>query len=92
MANIDAKISEMEKIVGYTFEDKWLCAEALQMAGFPGILSVGQVCQFVEKNTRLAVLGDSVMSPVLSQIWFQHRDDQGTTRTNHLVISHHNSF
>jgi hypothetical protein len=68
--NIDRKIEQAEKILGYMFKDKALCAEALQMAGtFPEFaFNGGSHC--VSKNKTLAIVGDSVMTYALCKKWW----------------------
>lgn len=81
MANADTKIAQIEAIIGYTFTKKLLCAEGLQMDGTPGCVWLGRTPHMVEKNTRLAVLGDAIMASVLVEKWYDHRNAQGTSRT-----------
>lgn len=90
MADPSNKIAPTEAALGYTFTNKLLCVEGLQMAGAPGHITLNGSMHRVEKNTRLAVLGDAMMSCVLAEKWFEHRDVQGSylfpvTRTRILI-------
>jgi ribonuclease-3 len=79
MANIDGNIARVEQIVGYTFANKLFCAGALQMAGLPGRLILNGTVHSIEKNGRLAVVGDSIMAAVLCSKWHDIRNAQGST-------------
>ena len=65
MATADQKIAEAEQILGYSFTNKLLCAEAVQMAGPRAFLAISGAFQTLDKNHRLAVLGDGVLAKVL---------------------------
>jgi hypothetical protein len=41
----------------------------------------------IEKNTNIAVLGDSAMASVLCEKWFNHRDAQSMSLTTPSIYS-----
>jgi ribonuclease-3 len=87
MTNIDAKIARVEEIIGYTFTDKVLCAEALQTAGFPqDRLTITGTIHLIRTNSRIAVLGDAVMALVLCEVWFPYRNNQRKNSASHLPV------
>ncbi|KAF2249755.1 ribonuclease III [Trematosphaeria pertusa] len=85
--SMDARVELAESILDYTFVDKTLCLEALMMAGGPcGTKAMatynGQLYP-VDKNTRLAVVGDRLLDTVLSEMWFatgRIKDDETKIR------------
>ena len=77
----DEKIARAEQIMGHVFADKLICAEAIQMAAPRAMVAVSNTFQTVDKNNRMAVLGDSVLSKVLCAMWFRARDSAGTARS-----------
>ena len=68
MITNEAKIAACESIIQYTFDDKRLCLEALQASGH--MLWWQENLIRVEKNDRLAVLGDVAAKAFLCQKWF----------------------
>ncbi|KAH7092615.1 ribonuclease III domain-containing protein [Paraphoma chrysanthemicola] len=79
MDTVEEKIAKVEEIIGYSFTDKLLCAEALQTAGAPNNrLTVNGTLHAVNKNDRLAILGDSVMTVVLCEFWYGYQNGQGS--------------
>jgi ribonuclease-3 len=84
----DENIARAEQIMGHVFADKLLCAEAIQMAAPRAMVVVSNKFQTVDKNNRMAVLGDSVLSKVLCGMWFRAHDSAGTTQSSlHLSTS-----
>jgi ribonuclease-3 len=77
MSVIDDKIAKIEQIIDYTFKDKLLCAEALQMDGGKQYLSVGGMQHNVLKNKNLEAVGDAIIDAVLCKLWYEFRDNQG---------------
>jgi IMP cyclohydrolase len=77
IANVDAKIAQIEQTLGYEFRNKLLCAEALQMAGPATVLVVNRTFQNFAKNVNLAILGDTVLTTVLCKMWYETADEQG---------------
>lgn len=76
---MNKNISEVEKIFGYVFSDKVLCAEALQMAGPQAEVSIDGKSYSVAKNERLAILGDAVNDHVLCKMWYHSEGFTGKT-------------
>ncbi|KAF1846253.1 uncharacterized protein K460DRAFT_283505 [Cucurbitaria berberidis CBS 394.84] len=97
MLNVDSEIAAIEQIFGYTFTNKFICAEALQMVAPLFSVCVDGTTSVVPKNVNLAILGDSILMTVLCQMWDEHRDDQGrsltpedwTTIRNEMLGNHH---
>jgi ribonuclease-3 len=80
--NIDAKIALVEQIINYIFTNKVLCAESLQMAAPEKEMQVNGKVHLVQKNLNLAVLGDTLLSTLLSEMWYESRKAQGTCMQN----------
>lgn len=84
MLRVKATASKVEAILGYTFINKLLCAEAVQMAGPRATVNVEDGDSFaskfrqVDNNKRLAVLGDAVLAKLLCEEWYQTTDANGT--------------
>ena len=61
--------------MGYEFEDKTLGMEALMMAagygGAPAPVEYHGLRYLVEKNTRLAVVGDRMIGALVSARWYR---------------------
>ncbi|KAF3045353.1 hypothetical protein E8E11_007882 [Didymella keratinophila] len=77
LLNVDAKGAQVELLTGYTFTNKLLAAEAVQMAG-PQVAVVYQSSfRGLPNNKRLSVLGDAVLTKVLCGHWFSARDRHG---------------
>ncbi|KAH9882272.1 hypothetical protein J1614_001444 [Plenodomus biglobosus] len=66
MTTVDRNIAEAERIFNYVWTDKAFCAEAAQMAAPQAALDFNGGCSIIQSNKRLAVLGNSVLSLVLS--------------------------
>lgn len=79
----EEQIAEMERITGYTFENRQLSVECLYHGGLPIFLD--GVFQEPARNGRLAVLGDSLLDTVLISEWYRTRDAEG----NKLCICLH---
>ena len=54
-------VSELEELIGYTFNNKLVAWEALQTKGCGG---------FVDGNKRLALLGDAVLKMEVLKKWY----------------------
>ncbi|KAI5457495.1 ribonuclease III domain-containing protein [Mariannaea sp. PMI_226] len=86
-------IALCEKIIGYSFASKVLCAEALNTAGdtrarlvFDGVYTV------LPKNDRLAVYGDSAADFYLCSLWLRQKklDKASWTKIRHDLVSNEN--
>jgi ribonuclease-3 len=76
--SIDTNISGVQDVIGWTFRNKALCAEALQMQQRSGIyLSFEDSDHYVSHNKRLELLGDTILDSVLCKKWIQARDANG---------------
>jgi dsRNA-specific ribonuclease len=73
----DAKVSECERILDYTFTNKHLILEALQMQG--SMLNSGAPVFFDGKwlniplNKKLASHGDTVFDCIVNSLWVRRR-------------------
>ncbi|KAF2867062.1 ribonuclease III domain-containing protein, partial [Massariosphaeria phaeospora] len=65
-----AKVSQTEAAIGYTFNNKMLCVEALKMSGSATPLYCNGSVWPVANNNRLALLGDRALGMVICEIWF----------------------
>ncbi|KAF5607634.1 ribonuclease III [Fusarium pseudoanthophilum] len=66
------KIAECETIIAYKFDDKALCAQALNTAADSNSVYVLDRCfKTMPKNDRLAVYGDSVAASYLCSLWIK---------------------
>jgi ribonuclease III len=63
------KMQACEEIIGYTFIDKNRLWEALQMQG-SGVTRIGDR-RVLEGNKSIAIVGDAVLSLVLSEEWHE---------------------
>ncbi|KAK5081023.1 hypothetical protein LTR05_008340 [Lithohypha guttulata] len=62
------KVAKCEAMLNITFSNKLLCLEALQMSG--NMLPWNEQFLKVNKNDRLAVLGDTVLKSYLCKKWY----------------------
>ncbi len=65
-----ANVGAIEERLGYRFKDRLLGIEALKNSEvtYPMYFN-GQICK-VEKNNRLALLGDRILTSVLCDMWY----------------------
>lgn len=89
--NADQKIAEVERILEYNFNDKLLCAQALQMAAPLSVLSVNGSNRMVDINKRLAILGDAVAAQTLCRVWFATKNQFGTLIRAHRIATRDNT-
>ncbi|KAF2654691.1 hypothetical protein K491DRAFT_631533, partial [Lophiostoma macrostomum CBS 122681] len=76
LSTADAKVSECERILAYTFTNKHLILEALQMQGSmvstgAPVLFDGQILN-VPLNKKLASHGDIVFDFIVNSLWLTH--------------------
>lgn len=72
---MDQSVAELEKKIGYTFTDKDVAAEALQLAGNGTTVVGGRVV--LNGNKRLAVLGNLAVDVVLCSSWYEDGGSEG---------------
>ncbi|EUC42797.1 hypothetical protein COCMIDRAFT_39208 [Bipolaris oryzae ATCC 44560] len=77
--NIDRKIAGVEKVFDYYFKNKMICAESVQMAAPEVLLRIKGREYSIVHNRRLELVGDKIMGLVLSQKWYQVRNQNGQT-------------
>lgn len=69
-----------EGVIGYTFVDKTLCAEALNTAADEmSFYNNGITTRQLPKNDRLAVYGDIVAAAALCSQWYADGREKGTS-------------
>jgi hypothetical protein len=82
---MDAKVVICETIINYVFQDKLLCLEALQTSGH--MLRWHHDIIHVNKNDRLAVLGDTAAKTNLCRLWFVTGRSKGSyVRSSHCTL------
>lgn len=77
LINVEIKAAQIELLIRYTFTDKLLAAEAVQMAA-PRVTAAYRSLVGLPNNKRLSVLGDAVLNKVLCSLWYNARDRNGT--------------
>ncbi|KAH7135180.1 ribonuclease III domain-containing protein [Dendryphion nanum] len=70
-------IARVEQIIGYTFNNRLLCVEALQMSAPQQIVFLDKKNHIVEYNKRLAILGDLTLDKVLGKMWYERQNQFG---------------
>ena len=70
-----SNVNACQAIIGYQFQDPYLCWEALQVAGSGVTEILGR--HIPNGNKRLAVVGDLALDFVLSQDWYLSGADEG---------------
>jgi ribonuclease-3 len=77
MQDVEATAKQIEAITGYTFNNKLLCAEAVQMAA-PQVAVIFQgEFRALANNKDLAILGDAILAKVVCAAWYAARDTNG---------------
>jgi hypothetical protein len=66
-----AEVGALEVRLGYTFKNRMTCIEALKVTGPEFPLYFDGTVHTLQKNNRLALLGDRVLSLAVCEIWFQ---------------------
>jgi hypothetical protein len=66
-----AEVGALEVRLGYTFKNRMTCIEALKNTGPMFPLYFDGTLHSLQKNNRLALLGDRVLSLAVCEIWFQ---------------------
>lgn len=79
------RVGHIEARTGYNFKNKFLCIEALKNTGKNWPLYYKGVVVEIDRNNRLALLGDRVLGLALCEIWFH----SGHSTGNYSVM---NSF
>ena len=80
MDQTEHKVVMCKEIIGHDFQDMLLCLEALQTTGYHLWFLDERV--FINKNDRLAVLGDAVSRVSLCQRWLN------ANRTKGEILAH----
>ena len=73
--NVEQQIALMELIIGRPFDNKRLAVEALNHGGLP--IYLDGAFRTVERNERLALLGDKILDTALVSKWYNTRGLQG---------------
>ena len=78
-----ARIEAVERLIDYEFQDPTLMWEALQSAGSvkntPRLLAMPEEERIlrIERNKRLAILGEVVLQACLAEDWYKSRSTTG---------------
>jgi hypothetical protein len=72
-----ARVGRIEESMGYTFNDKMLCIQALKITSSVIPLYSKGVVHQVDRNHRIALLGDRVLGLALCDIWFMSGNTTG---------------
>jgi hypothetical protein len=76
-----AKVGRVEGLMGYTFKDKMICIEALKVSGPVTPLYFEGVVHHIDRNNRLALLGDRALALALCDVWFRTGNTPGMSYT-----------
>jgi dsRNA-specific ribonuclease len=87
--NMDQTIARIESLAAYTFHNKLLCAEALQMGDKTIPLTINGTRHIIDKNERLECLGDAWADATLCNMWYASRDTQGSHPLPRKSQRHH---
>ncbi|KAH9865718.1 hypothetical protein J1614_009305 [Plenodomus biglobosus] len=71
------RVGHIEVRTGYNFKNKLLCIEALKRTGKASPLFYRGASVVLDRNNRLALLGDRVLSLALCEIWFHSGHSTG---------------
>jgi hypothetical protein len=71
LVDATARVGALEVRLGYKFKNRLTCIAALKLFNAGGPIYHDGITYTVDKNNRLALLGDRVLSLVVCQIWFQ---------------------
>ncbi|KAI4713528.1 hypothetical protein J4E89_000974 [Alternaria sp. Ai002NY15] len=77
MTDMDSRILQVQTMTGNHFQNKLLCAEALQMKEPNCPLRVEGTLHLFHKNRDLELVGDAVIDAVLATMWYEARDHNG---------------
>lgn len=80
----DASVSAVETLLDYSFKDKNLLLQALQLSN--DTLKLKECLQEIAKNDRLVVYGTTVLREVKCRAWFQSGQDKGEITRDDEVI------
>ena len=77
MNHTDNRIAQLEQAIGYSFHDKILAAEALQMAAKKTVIAIEGDFHEIRKNADLVIVGGCILNTVLATMWFNGQDSVG---------------
>ncbi|CAI9629896.1 unnamed protein product [Alternaria burnsii] len=81
LPQVESKAVDIETSLQYTFTDKRIAVEAVQMAA-PKIACLhNNNFEGLDNNKRLSVLGDAVLAKVLCSAWYEARSSTGRVRS-----------
>ena len=75
----EQQVAEMERIIGYTFNDRHLAVESLYHGGFP--IHFDGDWNMPQRNERLAIMGDNLLDTVLIRKWLTTLNGAGQSGT-----------
>ena len=70
------KIGHIEERIGYCFENKYICMEAMKNTGPRFLIHHQGVVVELDTNKRLALLGDRALSLALCEIWYHSGNER----------------
>jgi dsRNA-specific ribonuclease len=82
--DVDNNIAQLERIIGHSFNNKLLCAEALRMGPPTALLLVEGKVHSVKNNGRMETYGDRLLEQVLCELWYNSRYPSGKETTYSL--------
>lgn len=74
------KIARVEIILGYTFNDKYIIWEALQVRG-SGVTRSGSRA-ITDGSKRLAIVGDRLLALHMAEDWYASGDTKSMSRSH----------
>lgn len=77
LVDVAAKVGRVEERIGYNFKNKMLCIEALKLTSSAIPLYFGGKTYHVDRNNRMALLGDRILTLALCDTWFQTGNPAG---------------
>jgi ribonuclease-3 len=77
LPRVETKVVDIETLLQYTFTDKRIAVEAVQMAAPQIACLYNNTFEGLDNNKRLSVLGDAVLAKVLCSAWFEARSSTG---------------
>lgn len=77
MLDVNTKAAKVEQLTGYSFINKLLAAEAVQMAAPKVAIVYENPNRGVPNNKRLSILGNAILTKVLCGIWYEASGSRG---------------
>lgn len=84
LLKVNEKAAQVEQLTGYSFVNKMIAAEAVQMAA-PHVAALYDSFHLLPNNKRLSVLGDAVLAKVLCDIWYKARESHSMSTSSSIA-------